>query len=150
MLNHVIGDGVPSTAQSSVALLLRLVLAIVIFPHGAQKMLGWYGGHGWKGTMGFFRSQGIPAVFGGLAILAEFLGPWGLVLGLFTRVAAFGVAVTMTVAALKVHRSVGFFMNWGGTLQGEGFEFHILAAGIAVTLMILGGGAWSLDALLFR
>lgn len=138
------------TDNNPVALLMRLLLAFVIFPHGAQKVLGWFGGYGWKGTMGFFKSMGIPTVFGALAILAEFLGPIGLALGLFTRVAAFGILCNMIVAAITVHRSHGFFMNWSGTQKGEGYEYHILAGGIAVALIVLGGGMWSLDGVVLR
>jgi putative oxidoreductase len=136
------------TDGTLVPLVLRLTLAIVMFPHGAQKVLGWFGGHGLRGTLGYFGSQGIPLPLALLAIAAEFLGPFGLALGLLTRVAAFGIACVMVVAVLTVHVKVGFFMNWFGTQKGEGFEFHLLAIGIAVALMISGAGRWSLDALI--
>ncbi|HKE58194.1 MAG TPA: DoxX family protein [Pyrinomonadaceae bacterium] len=93
-------------------LVLRLTLAIVIFPHGAQKVLGWFGGHGFKGSIKFFTDSGIPAVFALLAIAAEFLGPLGLAVGLLTRVAAFGIACVMLVAIVTVHWPHGFFINW--------------------------------------
>ncbi len=137
------------TDGSVVGLLLRVTLAVVIFPHGAQKVFGWFGGHGFKNTMGFFTGMGIPAVFGLLAIAAEFFGSLGLALGLLTRVAAFGIACVMLVAALTVHWPHGFFMNWYGSKKGEGFEFHLLALGIAIALMIMGGGTWSVDRALF-
>jgi putative oxidoreductase len=126
-------------------LVLRLTLAIVIFPHGAQKVLGWFGGHGFKDTMKFFTDSGIPAVFALLAIAAEFLGPLGLAVGLLTRVAAFGIACVMLVAIVTVHWPHGFFINWYGNQKGEGFEYHLLVLGIAITLIIVGAGAWSLD-----
>lgn len=138
------------TDGTLVPLVLRLALAIVIFPHGAQKALGWCGGPGFAGTMGYFRSQGIPTVFGLLAIAAEVLGSIGIAVGLLTRVAAFGIACVMLVAILKVHRPHGFFMNWFGAKKGEGFEFHLLAIGIAVALILGGAGRWSLDALIAR
>ncbi|HKJ00588.1 MAG TPA: DoxX family protein [bacterium] len=126
--------------------ILRLALGLMIFPHGAQKLLGLFGGYGFKGTMGYFTgSLGIPYVFGVLAILAEFFGGLGLILGLFGRVAALGVGATMVVAALTAHRQNGFFMNWTGQQQGEGYEFHLLAAAIAVAILVLGSGAFSLD-----
>lgn len=125
--------------------LLRLTLAAVIFPHGAQKALGWFGGYGIEGTMGFFGSMGIPALFGALAIAAEFLGPIGLATGLLTRVAAFGVASVMAVAMLMVHAANGFFMNWFGSQPGEGIEYHLLALGMSVAVMVLGGGSASAD-----
>lgn len=127
---------------------LRLVLGVVMFPHGAQKVLGWFGGYGFSGTMQFFTHQAhIPALFAFLAIAAEFAGSLGLITGLFTRVAAFGIAVNMVVAILLVHQQVGFFMNWAGQYKAgqEGFEYALLAIGIAVYLMIKGGGAASAD-----
>jgi putative oxidoreductase len=138
-----------STDASVIQLRLRWTLAIVIFPHGAQKALGWFGGHGFQGTMGYFK-QSFPAPLGLLAIAAEFLGPMGLAIGLLTRVAAFGIACVMVVAVLTTHTQHGFFMNWTGKQKGEGFEFHILALGIALALILGGAGAWSVDALLAR
>jgi putative oxidoreductase len=135
-----------ATQTDWVSTLLRLTLGIVMFPHGAQKMLGWFGGDGFSGTMEFFTNQmGIPAVFAFLAILAEFAGSLGLILGLLTRIAALGIFVNMTVAILAVHLSNGFFMNWLGNQKGEGFEYHLLALGIAVAVIIRGGGAFSVD-----
>ena len=129
--------------------LIRIALGVVMFPHGAQKVLGWYGGYGWSGTMGFMTGTlGVPALFGVLAILAEFLGSLGLVSGLLGRVAAFGIFVNMLVAVAMVHGKVGFFMNWAGAQQGEGFEYHILAAAMALLIMIKGSGAYSADRLI--
>ena len=133
------------TDANIVGLILRFTLAVVIFPHGAQKVLGWFGGQGFKPTVQFFASAGIPPVLALLAIAAEFLGPLGLAVGLFTRMAAFGIACVLLVAMVKVHWSHGFFMNWFGTRQGEGFEYHLLALGIAIALLIVGGGTWSVD-----
>ena len=134
------------TSDEIAPLLLRLTLGIVFFPHGAQKVLGWFGGHGFTGTMGFFTGQmHIPAVFAFLAIAAEFAGSLALLAGLFTRVAASGIAGVMVVAVATVHFAHGFFMNWNGNQKGEGFEYHLLAIGIALALMITGGGKLSLD-----
>ncbi len=128
------------------ALVLRLVLGIVFFPHGAQKALGWFGGYGLKGSLDFFTvKMHIPLVFALLAIAAEFLGSIALVFGLFTRLAAFGIAVVMVVAINLVHMHNGFFMNWSGMQKGEGIEYHLLVIAIAVALMIRGGGALSAD-----
>lgn len=130
-------------------LVLRLTLGLMIFPHGAQKLLGWFGGYGFAGTMGYFTDTlGIPYLFGLLAIIAEFFGGLALLAGFLTRVAAFGVGTTMLVAALMVHAEFGFFMDWSGNQGGEGFEFHLLALGIAVALMIGGGGRYSADRML--
>lgn len=125
---------------------LRLVMGAVFFAHGAQKMLGWFGGNGFSGTMGFFTGMmHIPAPFALLAICAEFFGGIGLIVGALTRIAAFGIATNMMVAILMVHAKVGFFMNWTGQQKGEGFEYHLLAIAIAVVLMARGGGAFSAD-----
>jgi putative oxidoreductase len=133
------------TDANVVGLILRFTLAVVIFPHGAQKVLGWFGGQGFTPTLQFFTSAGIPPALALLAMAAEFLGPLGLAVGLLTRVAACGIACVMLVAMATVHWSQGFFMNWSGTQQGEGFEYHLLALGIAIALIIVGGGTWSVD-----
>jgi putative oxidoreductase len=133
------------TRDDVVPLILRISLAIVMFPHGAQKVLGWFGGYGLAGTMHFLTGMGIPAIFAALAIAAEFLGPIGLLIGLLTRVAAFAIGVEMVVAVMLVHSAHGFFMNWSGQQKGEGFEYHLLVIAISVALMITGGGKLSLD-----
>ena len=135
-----------STTDDAGLTLVRIALGVVMFPHGAQKVLGWFGGYGWTGTMGFLTQQmGIPAIFAVLAILAEFLGALGLITGLFGRIAAFGILSNMVVATAMVHAKVGFFMNWNGTLQGEGYEYHILAATLALLVIWKGSGAYSAD-----
>jgi putative oxidoreductase len=128
-----------------VGLILRITLAVVIFPHGAQKVLGWFGGPGFKGSMKHFTDSGIPTLFAFLALTAEFLGPLGLAVGFLTRIAAFGIACVMLVAIATVHWPNGFFMNWYGNQKGEGFEYHLLALGIAIAVIVVGGGVWSLD-----
>jgi putative oxidoreductase len=139
------------TTDDAALLLLRLTLALVMFPHGAQKVLGWFGGKGFDATMqSFTQNMHIPAFFAILAITAEFAGPIALVFGLLSRVAAFGIGVTMTVAAVTVALPNGFFMNWFGQQKGEGYEFHILMVGIALALMIKGGGKYALDTLIYR
>lgn len=126
--------------------IVRIGLGIVFFPHGMQKLLGWYGGYGFSGTFGFFTDTlHIPALFAVLAILAEGLGSLGLITGLFTRVAAFGITVNMIVAVWMMHLQHGFFMNWFGNQKGEGYEYHLLAIAMGIALMIAGGGKWSLD-----
>ena len=135
-----------ATDNNIASTILRIMLGIVIFPHGAQKLLGWFGGYGFTGTMGWFTETiGVPWIFALLAIIAEFFGSLGLITGLLTRVAAFGVGMVMLVATLTVHWQVGFFLFCFGNLQGEGFEFHLLAMAMAVVLMIKGGGAASVD-----
>lgn len=138
------------TDSNAAAAILRLVLGIVFFPHGAQKMLGWWGGHGFSATMSGFAHGGIPALFAFLAIAAEFFGAIGLILGLLTRVAAFGIACVMAVAMFKVALPNGFFMNWAGQQHGEGYEYHLLVLAMAAAIMILGAGAFSVDRRLSR
>lgn len=139
------------TSPSYAPLFARLALGVVMFPHGAQKVLGWFGGHGFNGTMAFFTgTMHIPALFAFLAIAAEFAGALGLIVGFLSRVAAFGVAVNMVVAIVAVHAANGFFMNWGGTQKGEGIEYHILAIGLALVVMVAGAGKASLDGLVSK
>jgi len=135
-----------ATRNDIVLLLLRLTLGIVILPHGLQKTLGLFGGHGFTGTYGFFTAEmGLPGAVAVLVILAESLGALGLIVGFLTRLGALGVAAVMAGAIAMVHWQNGFFMNWFGNQQGEGFEYHLLALGIALALLIRGGGALSID-----
>ena len=139
------------TANNHTVMIVRLVLGVIFFAHGAQKMLGWFGGYGYHETMGFFTHQmGIPAPFAFLAIAAEFLGGLGLLVGFLGRVAAFGIFCNMVVAVAMVHWHFGFFMNWSGTQKGEGFEYHLLALALALAVMIRGSGAVSVDRLLTK
>lgn len=130
--------------------LARVALGVVMFPHGAQHLLGWFGGYGFAGTLGWMTGTlGIPAPLAALAIVTEFVAPILLVFGLVGRVAALGIVGVM-LGALLTHVESGFFMNWFGTLPPgqEGFEFHIIAAGMAGSLALSGSGAWSLDRLI--
>jgi putative oxidoreductase len=135
-----------ATTNDGTLTLMRLILGIVFFAHGSQKVLGWFGGYGFSGTMGFFTSMmHIPAVFAFLAIMAEFLGGLGLILGLLARIAAFGITVNMLVAIFLVHIHNGFFMNWGGNQKGEGIEYHLVVIAITIAIMVRGAGAFSVD-----
>lgn len=132
-------------------LALRATLALVMFPHGAQKAFGWFGGYGWNGTMGFLTGQiGMPTIGAAGVILLELLGPVLLLVGLGTRFAAAGFVALMLGAIATVHGPVGFFMNWTGTQAGEGYEYHLLAIGAALALVLTGGGRLSADARLQR
>ena len=134
------------TDDNTATVILRSVLGVVFFAHGAQKMLGWFGGYGFSGTMGYFTGTAhIPAPFAFLAIAAEFFGGLGLIFGFLTRIAAFGISVNMLVAIATVHSSMGFFMNWTGAQKGEGFEYHLLVLAMTAFLMIRGAGAFSID-----
>lgn len=138
-----------NTNNSFAPVLARLTLGIVMFPHGAQLMLGWFGGNGYTATMHMFTQlMHIPAPFAFLAIMAEFFGSIGLIVGCLSRVAAFGIATTMIVALFTVHVQYGFFINWHGHQAGEGYEYHLLTIGLALIVIIYGGGAVSIDRLI--
>jgi putative oxidoreductase len=133
------------TPDSASLMIVRLALGIVFLPHGLQKTLGLFGGGGFSGTMSFFTGQGIPAALAFLVILAESAGSLGLIVGFLTRVAALGIGCNMVGAIFLVHLPNGFFMNWFGKQPGEGFEYHLLAIGMALALLIGGGGKASID-----
>lgn len=127
-------------------LILRLTLGLVMFPHGAQKLLGWYGGFGFDGTMGFFTQQmGMPWLVAFLVIIGESFGSVALLAGFLTRFTAASFGVIMLGAIAMVHLQHGFFMNWFGKQQGEGYEYHLLVIGIAIALLVTGAGRWSAD-----
>lgn len=127
-------------------LILRLTLGLVMFPHGAQKLLGWFGGFGFDGTMGYFtQKMGVPWLIALLIIIGESFGSVALLAGFLTRFTAASLAVIMLGAIALVHLPNGFFMNWFGQQQGEGYEYHLLVIGIAAALLVTGGGKWSVD-----
>ncbi len=139
-------DWLFATPAHASGLILRLALAVVMFPHGAQKVLGWFGGYGWSGTLGFLTGTvGLTAPLAALVMLIELLAPLALLVGLLTRPAALGILAVMIGAIATVHGKVGFFMNWSGQQPGEGFEYHLLAIGISLALLIGGGGCFSID-----
>ena len=127
------------------ALFMRLALGVVMFAHGAQKVLGLFGGYGASATIQAFTKMGLPPWVTVLVMAAEFGGSILLILGFLTRIAAFGIGCVMAGALIMVHAKVGFFMNWAGSQKGEGFEYHILALGLAIALIFTGGGALSVD-----
>ena len=129
----------------------RVALGGVMLPHGLQKAFGLFGGYGFEGTMGFLTSQvGLPWLIAALVIAIELVGAVALIAGLFTRAAALGVIAVMIGAVVTTHLSNGFFMNWSGQAAGEGFEFHLLAIGLGLAVLLRGGGALSLDRWLSR
>lgn len=134
------------TDDSWTGLILRLTLGIVMFPHGAQKVLGWYGGYGFSGTLGFFtETMHLPWLIAFLIIIGEFFGSLGLLVGFLTRFSAASIGVIMLGAITMVHLPNGFFMNWFGKQAGEGYEYHLLVLGISIALTIIGAGRWSVD-----
>jgi len=135
-----------ATDQSRSLLFQRLVLGAVLLPHGLQKTIGAFGGYGFHGTLDYFTGTlGVPAPLAVLVVLAESLGAIALIIGLGTRLAAFGAVATMLGAVFLTHLPNGFFMNWSGAQGGEGFEYHLLALALAVPLVVRGGGALSAD-----
>ena len=125
--------------------LLRLFLGLILFPHGAQKLLGWFGGHGFAATVQGLSGRGIPAAIVFLVILIEFFGPLSLFIGFLSRVSALGILCVMLGAIFTVVLPNGFFMNWEGHQKGEGFEYHLLVIGICLALLVLGSGRFSVD-----
>lgn len=135
-----------STQQAD--LILRLALGIIFFAHGAQKLLGWFGGYGWEGTIGFFQQAlGIPAPLAGLAIFTEFFGGIAIILGLLTRPAALGLAVTMLVAAFKVQLANGFFLDLKGPADGIEYAFALFM--LALYFTVKGAGIVSIDKIIY-
>ena len=127
----------------------RVILGCVMFPHGAQKLFGWFGGFGFTNTMIYFtETAGLPWIIAFLIIMGESLGSLGLILGFFTRLSAFGLICIMVGAIITVHIPNGLFMNWFGKQAGEGFEYHLLVIGISIPLLISGGGKYSVDGLI--
>ena len=139
------------TSDSIVPTLARVSLGTVMFAHGAQKALGWFGGYGYEGTMGFLtQGMGLPGLIAFLVIAIEFAGSIALIAGAGGRLAGLGIGAIMIGAVATSHLSSGFFMNWSGTQAGEGFEFHILALALAGVVIIKGSGAYSVDRWLHR
>ena len=137
------------TSPSWAITVVRVVLGVIFFAHGSQKVLGWYGGYGLKGTTGYFTSIGLPLPIAYLVCFFEFLGGIGLILGLFTRLAALAVIIVMIGAILKVHLPHGLFINWSLTPgKGHGYEANLAFIAMGVACLIAGGGALALDRLL--
>ena len=128
------------------ALIARLTLGIVLFPHGAQKMLGMLGGYGFKGTMDAFTNQlHLPWIVGFGVIMIEFFGSIFLVLGFASRLWSLAITGLFTGIIFTTHLEHGFFMNWFGNQAGEGYEYALLIIGIAVAVLINGSGKYALD-----
>ena len=138
------------TSAGVYALPLRIMLAVVLFPHGAQKLLGWFNGAGFDGTMQFFTTTiGLPWILGLLVIIIEFFGPLALILGIATRIWSLAILVVM-IGIILTSFTQYFFMNWFGNQETEGFEFFLLAIGMATSLLVYGGGKYSLDRYIYK
>ena len=135
-----------ATDEDWSGLILRWTAGLVMFPHGAQKLLGWFGGHGFDGTMGFFtQNLGLPSIVAFLVIIGESLGSVALLAGFLTGFTAASFIIIMVGAIVMSHLPHGFFMNWSGQQQGEGYEYHLLVIGIGLALIVTGAGRWSID-----
>jgi len=140
---------ITATEPQLAPLILRIVYAIVLWPHGAQLLLGSFGGYGFAGTMEYFTTQaGLPWFIAFLVIILEFFGSLFILFGLFTRVIASASIILFIGMIVKVHQEFGFFMNWYGSMKGEGFEYHLLVIGLLLSLAITGAGKISLDGVL--
>ena len=137
------------TDSSVAAMLCRLTLGVVMLPHGLQKTVGMFGGYGYSGTMGFLTGTvGLPTIIAFLVIAAESAGALALIFGFLTRFCAASLAVVMLGAILMAHGQNGFFMNWQGGQAGEGYEYLILAIGLALSLVVSGAGRFSIDGMI--
>ena len=135
-----------STSTSASGTVARITLGLVLFPHGAQKLLGWFGGFGFSGTMDYFiGTVGLPYLLALLVIVTEFFGALALIAGLAGRFWAAATIILMSGIVLTSHLGNGFFMNWSGSAPGEGFEYHLLAIGLALVVLFEGSGPWSID-----
>ena len=129
----------------------RIVLGIVFFAHGAQKMLGWYGGPGLASSMRAFTEHlHLPSTLAFLVIAGELFSGIGLIIGLFSRIAALVIALTMVGAIATVHFRFGLFLNWFGNQKGHGIEYHLLAIALALVVVVKGAGAFSVDRLVYE
>ena len=138
-------------SSDNAALIARVFVGLVILPHGLQKLFGMFGGYGFSATLEFFSgSMGIPVPIGFLIIMGESVGAVFLIIGLLSRISAAGLLIIMIGAIFMGHFQHGFFMNWFGNQQGEGFEYHLLVIGLSLIVILNGGGRWSLDGMLFK
>ena len=139
------------TTDSWTFVILRIILGLVIFPHGAQKLLGWFGGYGFTGTMNFFTDTvGLPWIIGFLVIIIEFFGSIALIAGIGTRIIAASNIILALGIMFTSHVQNGFFINWYGNQPGEGFEYFILWIALSIALLINGGGSYSVDKLVLK
>jgi len=129
----------------------RLTLGLVIFPHGAQKLLGLFGGYGYFSTMDFLTTQmGLSGIIAFSIIMIEFFGSISLILGFISRFWALSLAVMFMGIIYTTQLEHGFFMNWFGNQAGEGYEYSLLIISLALTIIVNGSGKWSIDNLISK
>lgn len=138
------------TEGGNAPLILRIFIALVLFPHGAQKLMGWFDGYGFSGTMQYFtETAGLPWLVGFMVIILEFFGPVALILGFATRIWSVAIAVLMLGIIITSHHDY-FFMNWFGSQPSEGAEYFLLAIGMTLSLAISGAGNFSIDKFVYN
>ena len=131
--------------------LARIILGIIFFAHGAQKVFGWFGGPGLRKTLHHLtESLGLPTIIALSAVGSEFVGGVALILGFLARIGALVIVINMLAAIFMVHGKYGLFMNWFGDRKGNGIEYHLLAIALAIVIIAKGAGACSLDSLLLN
>jgi putative oxidoreductase len=153
MMEVNMAKGSFGTVRDSLSLLaLRLPLGVIFMAHGSQKLFGLFGGQGVSATLKTFEEKmGIPPILTILAMIAEFGGGLGVLIGCLTRLSALGIATVMVVAIYKVHLINGFFLNLACIPgRGSGIEYNIALLGMAVYLVMNGGGRWSADRYIWR
>lgn len=140
-----------STSQELAGFALRIVLGGIMLPHGAQKLLGWFGGFGYTSTMKFFtEDMRLPWIVAVFIIFVEFFGSLALMAGFASRLWAFALLIIMFGAIVTTNYKHGLFMNWFGNQTGEGFEYHVLVIGICIAILMIGSGRYSVDGLIIR
>ncbi|HEY1987618.1 MAG TPA: DoxX family protein [Terracidiphilus sp.] len=138
-----------ATDSNWVSTVARIILGIIFFAHGSQKVFGWFGGPGLRQTIRTLTEfVGLPSIIAVVAVGAEFVGGVALIVGFLGRISALGIALNMLAAIFMVHGKYGLFMNWFGDRKGHGIEYHLLAIGLAMVIIAKGAGAFSLDRLL--
>lgn len=146
----VILEKLTSSEPSATPLILRITFAVVLWPHGAQLLLGYFGGPGYSNSMAMFSLFGLPGIISFLVIFLQFFGSLFILTGFFIRITALASIVLFIGMIVKAHLSFGFFMDWTGTSKGEGFEYQILVIGILLSLVVKGAGTYSIDNLISR
>jgi putative oxidoreductase len=141
---------IAQTDERIAPLILRITLAVVLWPHGAQLLLGWFGGAGYASTIDYFKGGGLPYIIAFLVIMIQFFGSLMVFVGLYTRIVAIAILIMFIGMIITAHWPIGFFMNWTGTLKGEGFEYHLLVIGICLSIILSGSGRLSLDGLFYK
>ena len=139
-----------NTNDDWTGLIIRLTVGLVILPHGAQKMLGLFGGYGFTGTMGYFTGTlNLPWLIALMVIVIEFMGALAIIAGFATRIWSALTVVLMLGIIFTSHVDNGFFMNWFANQKGEGYEYHLLVIGLSLAAILNGAGKYSLEKVVF-